>query len=237
VPYTKIAHWYCGQALKNTHVPVAFWRSVGGSHNGFFMESFIDELAHAAQADPLEYRRSLTDREDVLGVLATLKSHADWGRSLGPNRGRGIAVADNHGAVVGMVAEVTVKADEVRVDRIVAALDAYHIVNPNLVAAQIEGGVVFGLTAVLYGEITLKDGAVEQGNFDTYQMVRQADTPKTEVHLCSSGAVDEQGLPKWGGVGECTVAAVAGAVTYAIFNATGKRVRRLPLKNIRLSTL
>jgi isoquinoline 1-oxidoreductase beta subunit len=234
--YTKFPHWYCGQALKNTHVPAAYWRSVGGSHNGYFLESFIDELAHAANADPLEFRRSLTDRKDVLGVIATLQANSDWGTPLPKGRGRGIAVVDNHGGVMGMVAEVTVGADDrLRVDRIVGAIDAYNIVNPNLVAAQVEGGAIFGLTAALYGEITIKDGAVTQGNYDDYPMVKMADAPRVETHICSSGGVDAQGRPKWGGVGECTVAPVAAAVTNAIFNATGVRVRRLPLKHHRLS--
>jgi isoquinoline 1-oxidoreductase beta subunit len=237
VPYNRVPHWYCGQALKNTHLLAGYWRSVGGSHNGFFMESFIDELAAAAGQDPLEYRRHLTDRVDVLGVLDTLKARADWGKPLGEGRGRGLAVVDNHGAVLGMVAEVSVNGDEVRVNRMVAAIDAYHVVNPNLVIAQVEGGVVFGLSAALYGEITISKGAVEQGNFDTYRVLRLADTPRTEVYLSLSGGQDEHGQPKWGGVGECGVAPVAAALTNAIFNATGKRVRSLPLKNLKLSQL
>jgi isoquinoline 1-oxidoreductase beta subunit len=236
VVYTRIPNWYAGQSLKNTHVPAAFWRSVGGSHNGFFIESFIDELAHAAGADPLEYRRSMTDRSDVLGVLDVLKAKSDWGKPLPKGRGRGISVVDNHGGIMGMVVEVTVNAEgELKVERVVAAIDAYHIVNPNLVKAQVEGGFVFGYTAARYGEITIKDGAVEQGNFDTYGMARMADTPNVETHICSSGAMDDKGQPKWGGVGECTVAPVAAAITNAIFSATGIRIRRLPIKNAKLS--
>lgn len=229
--YDQVAHWFCGHALKNTHIPAAFWRSVGGSHNGFFLESFVDELAHSAGADPFAFRRDMTRRADVLGVLDVLESKSDWNKPLPKGRGRGVAVVDNHGSIMGMVVEVTVRDDgQWRVERVVAAIDAYHVVNPNLVTAQVEGGFVFGYTAARYGAITVKDGIVEQGNFDTYPMARLADTPPVETHICSSGGVDDAGLPKWGGVGECTVAPVAPALANAIFNATGQRVRRLPLK-------
>jgi len=230
VPYTKIPHWYCGQALKNTHVPVAFWRSVGGSHNGFFLDSFIDELAHAAGRDPIEYRLALTDRADVRAVLEKVRDESDWGKPMPPGSGRGVAVCDNHTSVTAMVAEVTVNQGQLKVDRVVAAIDSYRIVNPNLVAQQVEGGVLFGLTAALYGEVTVRNGAVEQGNFDDYPMIRMHEAPEVEVHFALTGGTDENGLPRWGGVGESPTATIAPAVANAVFAATGQRVRRLPLK-------
>jgi len=125
----------------------------------------------------------------------------------------------------------------VKVDRVFAATDAYHVVNPNLVDAQIEGGVIFGMTAMMYGEITVKNGAVVQGNFNDYRMVRMPDVPDTVATLALTGGKDEKGKPKWGGVGECSTAPIAAAIANAIFAASGKRIRSLPLKNIRLTEL
>ena len=238
VPYNKIANWYTGQMLKNTHVPVAYWRSVGGSQNCFYLESFIDELAHAAGKDPLEFRRSLTDRADSLSVLKKLEEISDWHKPLPAGRGRGISLVENHAAVGGQVAEVTVEANgAVKVDRVYAATDAYHVVNPNLVDAQIEGGVIFGMTAMMYGEITIKDGAALQGNFNDYRMARMSDAPDVVTALALTGGRDKEGKPKWGGVGECSVAPTAAAIANAIFAASGKRVRSLPFKNIKLKEL
>jgi isoquinoline 1-oxidoreductase subunit beta len=238
VPYNRIPNWYTGQMLKNTHVPVAYWRSVGGSQNCFYLESFIDELAHAAGKDPLEFRRSLTDRADSLAVLNKLAEISGWGKPMAPGRGRGISLVENHAAVGGQVAEVTVEADgAVKVDRVFAATDAYHVVNPNLVDAQIEGGVIFGMTAMMYGEITIKDGAALQSNFNDYRMVRLPDAPDVVTALALTGGRDKEGKPKWGGVGECSVAPTAAAIANAIFAASGKRVRSLPFKNIKLKEL
>jgi isoquinoline 1-oxidoreductase beta subunit len=238
VPYNKIANWYTGQMLKNTHVPVAYWRAVGGSQNCFYMESFIDELAHAAGRDPLEFRRSLTDRVDSLAVLDKLEKISGWGKPMAPGRGRGISLVENHAAVGGQVAEVTIEANgAVKVDRVFAATDAYHVVNPNLVDAQIEGGVIFGMTAMLYGEVTIKNGAATQGNFNDYRMVRIPDAPQMVTALALTGGRDEQGKPKWGGVGECSTAPIAAAIANAIFAASGKRIRSLPLKNLNLKEI
>ncbi|HKD48942.1 MAG TPA: molybdopterin cofactor-binding domain-containing protein [Rhizomicrobium sp.] len=238
VPYNKIPNWYTGQMLKNTHVPVAYWRSVGGSQNCFYLESFIDELAHAANKDPLKFRMGLTDRADSLAVLNKLAEISGWGKPMAPRRGRGISLVENHEAVGGQVAEVTVEpSGEVRVDRVFAATDAYHVVNPNLVDAQIEGGVIFGMTAMLYGEITIKNGAALQGNFNDYRMVRMTDAPDVVTALALTGGKDAQGKPKWGGVGECSTAPIAAAIANAIFAATGKRIRSLPFKNIKLTEL
>ena len=238
VPYDSVPNWYTGIVNKNTHVPVSYWRSVGGSQNTFYLESFIDELAHAAGKDPLEFRRGLTKRADSLGVLAKLEEVSNWHRKLPAGQGRGIAIADNHGAIAGHVAEVTVSPNgDVKVNRVYGSVDAYHVVNPNLVEAQIEGGIIFGMTAMMYGEITIKNGAAVESNFNTYRMVRQADAPIVSGHLALSGGQDAAGKTKWGGVGECSVAPIAAAIANAIFDATGKRVRSLPFKNVKLTEL
>ena len=218
-------------AQKNAHVPVMFWRSVGASQNTFFLESFIDEMAHAAGQDPYKFRRAMLDRPDYLGVLDMMAEKGNWNDPLPAGRGRGMSIVDTYGTVTGQVAEVTVSADgKVKVDRVVAVVDCYHAANPNTIQQQIEGGVIFGLTAVLYGEITIKDGAPVEGNFNSYRLLRLAETPKIETYLRPSGGA------KWGGIGEPSVAPVAPAVCNAIFAATGKRVRKLPLKNLDLRT-
>jgi len=238
VPYNKVPNWYTGVQNKNTHVPVAYWRSVGGSQNCFYMESFIDELAHAAGKDPLAFRRSLTDRADSISVLNKLEEVSDWHTPLPAGRGRGISLVDNHGAIGGHVAEVTVDGKgTVKVDRVFAATDAYHVVNPNLVEAQIEGGVVFGMTAMLYGEVTIKNGAAVENNFNQYRMVTLSDAPDVKAYLANTGGVDQKGNPKWGGVGECSVAPIAAAIANAIFAASGKRIRSLPFKNVKWTEL
>jgi isoquinoline 1-oxidoreductase subunit beta len=230
-PY-KIPNFYVGGVMKNTHLPVHFWRSVGGSQNCFFYESFIDELAHAAGKDPYQFRRAMVERKDFVGVLEALHDKSSWTSRLPRGRGRGIAVAENHGSVVGTVAEVTVAdRDQIKVDRLVVAVDCYHVVNPKIIEAQMESGAMFGLSAALWGEMSVKGGQVQELNFDKYRIVRQAEAPKVEVHLVPSGG------PKWGGIGECGTATIAPAVVNAIYAATGKRVRELPLKNVKLSQL
>jgi isoquinoline 1-oxidoreductase beta subunit len=229
IPYA-IPSVRIGCMLKNTHVPVMFWRSVGSSQNAFFVESYIDELAQAAGQDPYKFRRTLlAGKSDFLGVLDTIAEKSDWGKPLGRGRGRGIAIHECYGSIIGQVAEVTVSPKgEVKVDRVVAAVDCGHVVNPGIVEAQIQSGVIYGLSAALYGEITIKQGRVEQGNFDEYQVARLADTPKIEVYLALSGG------KKWGGIGEPGTAATAPAVANAVFAATGTRVRSMPLKNVKL---
>jgi len=226
----KIPNVRVGCMLKNTHVPVMFWRSVGSSQNAFFMESYIDELAHAGGQDPYKFRRALlAHRPDFIGVLDKIAEKGDWGKPLPAGRGRGIAIHECYGSIVGQVAEVTVSPKgEVRVDRVVAAVDCGHAVNPGIIEAQIQSGVIYGLSAALYGEITIKNGAVEQNNFDNYEVVRLADAPKIEVYLALSGG------KKWGGIGEPGTAPTAPAVANAVFAATGTRVRSLPLKNAKL---
>jgi isoquinoline 1-oxidoreductase subunit beta len=226
----KIPNVRVGCMLKNTHVPVMFWRSVGSSQNAFFMESYVDELAHAAGQDAHKFRRTLlSHRPDFIGVLDKIAEKGDWGKPLAAGRGRGIAIHECYGTIIGQVAEVTVsQKGEVRVDRVVAAVDCGHVVNPSIVEAQIQSGVIYGLSAALYGEITIKDGQVVQGNFDEYEVVRLADAPKIEVYLALSGG------KKWGGIGEPGTAATAPAVANAVFAATGVRARNLPLKNVKL---
>ena len=225
-PY-KIPNYYVGQALKNMHVPVTFWRSVGGSQNTFFMESFIDELAHAAGEDPLAYRRAMVDRPDFLLVIDKLAEKSNWGAPLPKGRGRGVAVAQRKYLVDGSVAEITVSnSGDIHVDRVITAYDFSRTVNPSIVEAQIQGAIHWALSGMFYGEITIKDGTVEQRNFDSYDMVRLAQAPAVEVYEVQTGR-DE-----WGGVGELGATSVVAAVANAIFAVTGTRVRKLPLMNI-----
>jgi len=211
--------------LKDTHIPVSFWRSVGASQNAFFLESFIDEMAHAAGKDPVAFRRAmLGHRPDWMKVLDTLAEKSRWGTPMAQGKGRGIGITECFGSVVGCVAEIDLTPEgKLKVERVVYAIDSGHVVNPLTVAEQLEGGTIFGLTAALYGKISIKNGAVEQGNFDSYQMVRLAQAPRIEVHLALTGG------KKWGGVGEPGTAPIAPAVANAIFAVSGKRIRRLPL--------
>ena len=219
-----------GVQLKNTHVPVMFWRSVGSSQNAFAVESFIDECAHAAKRDPLEYRRGLLDgHPDFLAVLDALADKGDWGKPLRKGVGRGVAIHEAFGTIVGEIAEVAVSdRGEVKVERVVACVDCGHLVNPLTAAMQIESAVLYGLTAALFGEITIKEGRVEQGNFDSYPIARMADAPVIETHFVLSGG------DKWGGLGEPGTPPIAPAIANAIFAVTGKRIRSLPLKNAAL---
>ncbi len=211
-------------------VPVWWWRSVGNSHTGFVVESFVDELAHAAGKDPVEMRRALLAKHPRnLGVLNLAAEKAGWGKPLPAGRGRGIAVVESFGSSVAEVAEVSVSKDGVpRVHRVVCAIDCGPTVNPDTIRAQMESGIIFGLTASLYGEITLDKGRVQQRNFHDYRMLRIHETPEIEVHIVNS-------TEKQGGVGEPGVPPIAAAVGNAIFAVTGKRVRRLPIRAANLA--
>lgn len=205
-------------------VPVLWWRSVGSSHTGFATECFLDELAHAGGKDPLAYRRALlADHPRHLAVLELAAAKAGWGEPLAPGKGRGLAVHESFHTFVAQVAEVTIgPKGEVKVDRVVCAVDCGIAVTPDVVKAQMEGGIAYGLSAALFGEITIKDGAAEQSNFHDYRCLRMSEMPKVEVHILPSA-----GAPT--GVGEPGVPPVAPAVCNAIFAAVGKRIRKLPI--------
>ncbi|MGA8049901.1 MAG: xanthine dehydrogenase family protein molybdopterin-binding subunit [Burkholderiales bacterium] len=205
-------------------VQVWFWRSVGHSQNIFFSESFIDELAHEAGQDPFEFRRSLLGKQPrYKGVLEAAADKAGWGTPMPDGVHRGIAVAQSFGSYVAEVADVSVGQDgKVKVHRVVAAVDCGMTVNPEIIKRQIESAIVYGLSAMLYGRITFKDGRVEQGNFDSYPVLRMNEMPQVEVHIVPS-------TENPGGIGEPGLPALAPAVTNAIFAATGKRIRRLPI--------
>jgi isoquinoline 1-oxidoreductase subunit beta len=205
-------------------IPTAFWRSVGPSHNVFVTESFMDELAAAAKRDPVDYRRALLDKAPrAKAVLELAAEKAGWGQPLPDGSARGVSLQHAFATYMAQVAEVAVsKAGDVRVRRVTCAVDCGVAVNPDTVRAQIESAIIFGISAALYGEITLKNGRVEQSNFDSYQVVRMNEAPIIEVHIVESAE-----LP--GGMGEAGTSAIAPAVTNAIFAATGKRLRRLPI--------
>jgi isoquinoline 1-oxidoreductase beta subunit len=208
-----------------TPVPLGFWRSVGHSNTGFFIESFIDEMAAEAKADPLDYRRALlADNPRLLTLANLLKEKSGWGAPLaGRGRGRGVSIHTSFRSHVGQIAEVSVAPDgKFKVERVVAVIDCGMAINPDSIAAQVEGAIVYALSALSFGQITFNKGRTEQANFDTYNVVHMAQAPKVEVYI-----VPSRELP--GGVGEPGTPPLFAAVTNALYNATGRRVRRLPL--------
>ena len=220
-----VPNYHVDYAMRTTHVPVGFWRSVNHSQNGFFRECFVDEMAHAAGQDPYQYRRKLLSKDPVrLAVLDAAAQKAGWDEPPQPGISRGIALVEAYGSLCAQVAEASVgDKGQVKMHRVVAALDTGHVVNPAILQSQAESGIVYGLTAALYGAITIKNGRVQQGNFDDYEMLRMADMPAVETALVPSGGF-------WGGGGEVAVPPLAPALCNAIFAATGRRVRSLPLK-------
>jgi isoquinoline 1-oxidoreductase beta subunit len=220
VPHLLIDH-----AMRNPAVPPGFWRGVNLNQNAVYLECFLDEVAHAAKRDPLELRRELLAQSPKhLAVLNAVAAKAGWGKPRTKGRALGLAQIMGFGSYVAACAEVSVnKKGELKIHRIVAATDPGHAVNPQQIAAQVEGSFVYGLSAALFGEITVKDGRVEQQNFDTYPVMRMEHMPAVETICMPSGGF-------WGGVGEPTIAVAAPAVLNAIFAATGKRVRELPLR-------
>lgn len=205
-------------------IPTAFWRSVGPSHNVFVTEGFMDELAVAAKQDPVAYRLALLDKTPrAKAVLSLAAEKAGWGSALPPRAGRGVSVQNVFGTYMAHIAEVEVAADgAVRVRRVVCAVDCGIVVNPDTVRAQVESGAIFGITAALHGEITLKNGRVEQSNFDSYEILRMNEAPAVEVHIV-------QNTEPPGGIGETGTSAIVPAVVNAIHAATGKRLRKLPV--------
>jgi isoquinoline 1-oxidoreductase beta subunit len=210
-------------------IPTAFWRSVGPSHNVFVTESFIDEMAAAAKQDAVAYRRALLDKSPRAKALLDLAAEkAGWGQALPKGSGRGVSLQFVFGSYLAQVAEVEVsKEGALRVRRVVCAVDCGTVVNPDTVQAQIQSGIIFGATAALYGEITLKNGRVAQANFDTYQMLRMNEAPAVEVHIVKSSEPP-------GGVGETGTSAIVPAIANAIFAATGKRLRKMPVDTAEL---
>ncbi|MBX9960159.1 MAG: molybdopterin-dependent oxidoreductase [Burkholderiaceae bacterium] len=213
-------------AMRNPPVPAGFWRGVNLNQNAIYLECFLDEIAHTTGQDPLALRRKLmVNHPKHLAVLDAVAARVGWGSPAPAGVYRGLAQTMGFGSYVAACAEVSVSAEgKLKIHRIVAATDCGHAVNPQQIEAQVEGSFVYGLSAALFGEITVKDGAVEQKNFDTYPVMRLADMPPVETIVMPSGGF-------WGGVGEPTIAVAAPAVLNAIFAATGKRIRELPLKS------
>ncbi|MCH7672098.1 MAG: xanthine dehydrogenase family protein molybdopterin-binding subunit [Proteobacteria bacterium] len=217
--------------MRNKHVPVFFWRAPGVNHNIFMLESFMDEVALASGADPIEFRRTLlSDSPHLLNVLDKVVDKADWGKSLPEGTAQGFAINDSFGTIVAEIAQVSVsKRGEITVEKIDCALDCGNTVNPLIIEHQVESNIAFALSAALYGEITLKDGRVEQSNFDNYPLLRMAGMPEVKTHFALSGG------NKWGGIGEAALPTCAPAVANAIFKVTGKRIRSIPFKHHDLS--
>jgi isoquinoline 1-oxidoreductase beta subunit len=211
--------------LVESPVPIGFWRSVGHSHNAFFGECFLDEIAEAAGSDPYRFRRGLLAHHPRhLAVLDLAAARAGWGTPPPQGRAQGLALHESFGSIVAQVAEVSLTREtRVRVHRVVCAIDCGTPIHPDIIAQQMEGGVVFGLTAALHGEITLKAGRVEQGNFPDYEMLRLADAPIVETHIVPSTEPP-------GGVGEPGTPPIAPAVANAVHALTGTRIRTLPIR-------
>ena len=214
-----------GQAvIHDTGLRVGYWRSVSHALNVFANESFIDELALAAGKDPVAYRQALLTKEPrYLKVLATAAEKSGWGKAAPAGRSRGVAVMEGYGTYLAMVSEVSVSGKNIRVHRVTIAADVGSMVNANIVAQQIEGSTIFGLSAALFGEITLKNGVVEQSNFNDYPVVRMNESPVIDVHMIAS-------TEKPGGIGEPLTALISPSVANAVFAATGQRLRKLPFR-------
>jgi isoquinoline 1-oxidoreductase subunit beta len=226
IPNTRVE-----AVIKNTHLPVWFWRAPGANQHVYAIESFLDEIAVAGGHDPYQFRRKLLEgKTDWLKVLDMAAEKGDWGKPLPAGRGRGVAICTDTDSLCAQVAEVSITPQgEIKVERVTVAIDPRYVVNPLTVAEQMEGGVIFGLTAALYGKITIKNGVPIEGNFDTYRMVRLAQAPKIDVYLMPSGG------KVWGGAGEPATPPISAAVANAVFAVTGKRIRSLPLMDHDLS--
>jgi isoquinoline 1-oxidoreductase beta subunit len=214
-------------AMHNPPVPPGFWRGVNINQNAIYLECFMDELAHASGQDPLEFRRKLMAKHPKhLGVLNAVAEKIGWGKPAPQGVFRGLAQHMGYGSYVAAAAEISVEGgNKIKIHRIVGATDPGFAVNPAQIDRQVAGSFVYGLSALFYGECTVKDGAIEQTNFDTYDSMRIANMPKVESIVMPTG-----GTP-WGGIGEPTICVAAPAVLNAFFAATGKRIRSVPLKN------
>lgn len=220
VPNLLIDH-----AMRNPPIPPGFWRGVNLNQNAIYVECFMDELAHAAGMDPLAFRRRLmADHPKHLAVLEAVADGIGWGSAVPDGYGRGLAQIMGFGSYVAAAAEVSVTDGKLRIHRIVAATDPGHAVNPEQIKRQVEGSFVYGLSACLYGECTVEGGRMVEENFDSYEVLHMAEMPAVDAIVMPSGGF-------WGGVGEPTIAVAAPAVLNAIFAATGKRIRTLPVKN------
>ncbi len=229
MPY-DIPNYRAEFAARQTHVPVGFWRCVNHTQNCFFKESFIDEMAHAAAQDPYRYRRRMLGThpraEKLLAVLDAAAARAGWGSPAPAGVHRGIALNEVNGTYNAAVVEISV-GERLRIHRVVSAIDCGIVINPLTVEMQVQGATVDALSAALYGEITIKAGRVEQSNFHDYRLLRLSEVPQVETVILAGG-------DRFSGVGEPPVAVVAPALCNAIFAATGKRIRSLPLKNLDL---
>jgi len=225
IPYA-VENQSIGYVVSQSHLKLGPWRSVDHSQHAFFTESFVDELAHKAGADPLEYRLSLlTDAPRHAHVLKTAANAAGWYAGVRGGRAMGLAVHESFGSIVAHVAELSVGEDgTARVHRVTSAVDCGEAINPDTIEAQIESAIIYGMTAACYGEITVENGQVVEGNFPDYEMVRLAEVPEIDVHIIESGA-------PLGGMGEPGLPPIAPAMTNALYALTGTRVRKLPLKN------
>jgi isoquinoline 1-oxidoreductase subunit beta len=213
-------------AMRNPHVPPWFWRGVNNNQNAIYLECFMDELAHSAGQDPLEFRRKLmANHPKHLAVLNAVAERVGWGKPAAQGVFRGLAQHMGYGSYVAAAAEISVTGgNKIKIHRIVGATDCGHAVNPAQIDRQVAGSFVYGLSALFYGECTVKDGRIEQTNFHDYNSMRIAEMPKVESIIMPSGGF-------WGGVGEPTIFVAAPAVLNAFFAATGKRIRSVPLKN------
>jgi isoquinoline 1-oxidoreductase subunit beta len=217
-------HYHLDYRAAMTTVPVSFWRAPGANQNVFFIESFVDEMAVAGGKDPVEFRRRLlTATPRLLNVLNLAAEKSAWGKPLPAGRFRGVALASNVGSFNAQVTEISIVKGKVRVHRVICAFDCGQVVNPTILTQQIEGGIAFGLAAALKGQITVDRGRVVQSNFNTYDVLRMDEMPKVEVYLVPS-------TENPSGAGEASVPPIAPAVTNAIFAATGKRIRKLPIR-------
>jgi isoquinoline 1-oxidoreductase beta subunit len=217
-------------AMRNPHIPPHFWRGVNNNQNAIYLECFMDELAHAAGQDPLEFRRKLMSKHPKhLAVLNAVAERVGWDKPAPQGIYRGLAQQMGYGSYVAAAAEISVTGgNKIKIHRVVGATDCGYAVNPAQIDRQVAGSFVYGLSALFYGECTVKDGRIEQTNFDTYNSMRIAEMPKVESIIVPSGGF-------WGGVGEPTIFVAAPAVLNAYFAATGKRIRSFPLKNHNIS--